>query len=166
MVPNQFGPPGKMVPRLFCLSKGQAVMIWKYGDQICGDHLSRGTLCPGGPNRLGTICPRGPELIRDHLSRGTNLLGTNYGGPNVRGPYAFGTKCVAASPQFRCPWLWVNDGGIQTYVLRTYMGFHHQASKVTISFEDQSVHPSLRFQRICNKSLSEPFDPSTMSEII
>ena len=95
----------------------------------------------------------GPELVRDRLSRGTNLLGTNYGGPNVRGPYAFGTKCVAASPQFRCPWLWVNDGGIQTYVLRTYMGFHHQASKVTISFEDQSVHPSLRFQRICNKSL-------------
>ena len=84
MVPDQFGPPGKMVPRLFCLSKGQAVMIWKYGDQICGDHLSRGTLCPGGPNRLGTICP----------------WGLNFLGPFVPGDREWGT----VSPGIK--WVW------------------------------------------------------------
>ena len=81
MVPNQFGPPGQMVPRIFCLSKGQAVMIWKYGDQICGDHLSRGTLCPGGPNRLGTeffgtICPWG-QGVGDRKSGDQMGLGPN-----------------------------------------------------------------------------------------
>ena len=48
-------------------------------DRIFGDHLSMGT-----------------ELVGDRLSRGTNHLGTNCGGPNVRGPYAFRTKCVTA----------------------------------------------------------------------
>ena len=38
----------------------------------------------------------GTELVGDRLSRGTNQLGNNCGGPNVRGPYAFGTKCVTA----------------------------------------------------------------------
>ena len=38
----------------------------------------------------------GTELVGDRLSRGINQLGTNCGGPNVRGPYAFGTKCVIA----------------------------------------------------------------------
>ena len=69
---------------------GQAVGIWKYwnhigwgpfvrGHQIFGNHLSMGT-----------------ELVRDRLSRGTNKLGTNCGGPNVQGPYVFETKCVTA----------------------------------------------------------------------
>ena len=41
----------------------------------------------------------GTELGGDCLSRGTNKLGTHCGGPNVRGPYAFGihsTKCGTA----------------------------------------------------------------------
>ena len=38
----------------------------------------------------------GTELVRDRLSRGTDQLGTNCGGPNVRGPYVIGTKCVTA----------------------------------------------------------------------
>ena len=38
----------------------------------------------------------GTELVGNRLSRGTNQLGTNSGGPNVRGPYGFGTKCVTA----------------------------------------------------------------------
>ena len=59
---------------------GQAVGIRKFRDQILGDHLSMRT-----------------ELVGDRLSRGTNQLGTNLGGPNVRGPYAFGTKCVTAN---------------------------------------------------------------------
>ena len=33
----------------------------------------------------------GTELVWDRLSRGTNQLGTNCGGP-----YVFGTKCVTA----------------------------------------------------------------------
>ena len=47
------------------------------GTKLVGDHLSIGT-----------------ELVGDRLSRGTNQLGTNCGGPNVRGPYWFGTKCL------------------------------------------------------------------------
>ena len=65
MVPNQFGPPGQMVPRIFCLSRapagGQAVMIWKYGD-----HLSRGT------EFLGTICPW-IKWVRNQMSHSQNL---------------------------------------------------------------------------------------------
>ena len=38
----------------------------------------------------------GTELVGDRLSRGTNQLGTNCGGSNVRGPHVFGTKCVTA----------------------------------------------------------------------
>ena len=40
-----------------------------------------GTICPWGLNWLGTICPEEP---------------INWG-PNVRGPYVFGTKCVTAN---------------------------------------------------------------------
>ena len=43
----------------------------------------------------------GTELVGDRLSRGTNKLGTNFGGLNVRGPYVFGTKCVTAGNR-RC----------------------------------------------------------------
>ena len=50
-----------------------------HGDRIFWDHLSMGT-----------------ELLGDRVSRGTNEFGTNCGGPNVRGPYLFGTKCVTA----------------------------------------------------------------------
>ena len=49
------------------------------GGRILGDHLSKGTGSGG-----------------DHLSSGTKCLGTGCGGPDVRGPYAFRTKCVAA----------------------------------------------------------------------
>ena len=49
-----------------------------------------------------TACPPGQtEYSKDHLSRETKLvgdyltIGTNFWGPHVRGPYAFGTKCVA-----------------------------------------------------------------------
>ena len=38
----------------------------------------------------------GTKLVGDCLSRGTNQLGTHCEEPNVRGPYAFGTKCVTA----------------------------------------------------------------------
>ena len=95
LVPNKYGPqtfgPPQMVPKKFCLFMGTGcdnLGIWGpnwlgtklvrdqigwgpfvHGDQIFGDHLSRGT-----------------ELVGDRLSRGTNQLGTNCGGPNVRGP--------------------------------------------------------------------------------
>ena len=71
---------------------GQAVMIWKYGDQICwglfvqrdqsglgpfvngdrifGDHLSVGT------NFDGDRLSRGTKLVGDHLSLGTKFFGT------------------------------------------------------------------------------------------
>ena len=42
----------------------------------------------------------GTELVGDRLSSGTNQLGTNCGGPNVRGLYGFGKKCVTAICHF------------------------------------------------------------------
>ena len=70
MVPIQFGPHGKMVPRISLSSRrtgcGDPEIRGPFvqGDQILGDHLSRGTkfsgtICPGGPNLMGTICPGG-----------------------------------------------------------------------------------------------------------
>ena len=37
------------------------------------------------------------ELVGNRLPRGTNQLGFNCWGPNVHGPYMFGTKCVTAN---------------------------------------------------------------------
>ena len=44
--PNQFGPPGQMVPRIFPLSRGTG----------CWDPEIR------RPNWMGTICPREPKF--------------------------------------------------------------------------------------------------------
>ena len=101
--PPKFGPHGQMVPtNLVLLDKwsleysigpgGQAVGIWKYGDQIgwgpfvqgdqiLGDHLSMGTKFDGdrlsrGPNWLGTICPWEPNFL----------------GPFVHGDRKWGTE--------------------------------------------------------------------------
>ena len=73
-----------------------------------------GTVCPGGPIVLGTICPWGPNVWGpivqgdqlswgpfvhgDQMSRDCLFLGTNCGGPNVRGLNVFGTKWEAAQP--------------------------------------------------------------------
>ena len=54
------------------------------GTKLVGDHLSMGT------KFLVTICPWGLLIQRDQL------IGDPLWGPNVRGPYAFGTKCVTA----------------------------------------------------------------------
>ena len=99
MIPNQFGPPDQMVPRIFCLSRGKSC-----GDtEIIGPNWS-GSSCPGGPHFwgpfvqgdqiFGTICPGGQKLIvqgdqffSDHLS-----MGTESGGPEVWGSIGFGTK--------------------------------------------------------------------------
>ena len=51
-----------------------------HGDQIFWHHLSIGI-----------------ELVEDHFSRGINQLRTNFGGPNIRGSYAFRTICVTAN---------------------------------------------------------------------
>ena len=98
-------------------------MSKNFGDQLSmgtnflGDHLFMGTkclgtICPGGPIVLGTICPWGPNVWGpivqgdqlswgpfvhgDQMSRDCLFLGTNCGGPNVRGPNGFGTKWEAA----------------------------------------------------------------------
>ena len=44
-----------------------------------------------GTEFLGTVCPGGLFV------QGDQSIGTNCGGPNVREPYAFGTKYVKAS---------------------------------------------------------------------
>ena len=95
MVPNQCGPPEQMVPRIFCLSRGQDVGIQKSGDQIgwgpfvqedqlFGDHMSMGTEFDG--DRL----PTGDQFYGDGLSRGINFMGTVC--PNVSQPNVLATK--------------------------------------------------------------------------
>ena len=92
MVPNQFSPHKQMVPRIFRLSRGQAVGIWKYGDQIgwgpfvqedqiLGDHLSLGTELDGDHlsrriNFMGIVCPVGQE-VGDQKSGDQMGLGQN-----------------------------------------------------------------------------------------
>ena len=83
------GPSGQTVPNQFC-PHGQMVLnkLWWFGNmgtKLVWDHLSMGTksfgtICPWGQNWLRTVCPERP---------------INWG-PNVRGPYVFGTKCVTA----------------------------------------------------------------------
>ena len=65
---------------------GQAVMIWKYGTKLVGDHLSMGTkflgtICPWGQNWLGTVCPEGPinlgPIVGDQMSGDRMCSGPN-----------------------------------------------------------------------------------------
>ena len=63
---------------------------------IClGGQSWLGTICPGGQNWLGTVYPEGPinwgPIVGDQMSGDHMCLG-----PNVRGPYVFGNKCVTA----------------------------------------------------------------------
>ena len=58
--------------------------IRKYGDQILGDHLSRGTKIDG--DHLS----RGGQFYGDRLSRGTGS-----GGLEVRGSNGFGIKYIS-----------------------------------------------------------------------
>ena len=61
-----------------------------------------GTVCPWGPFFGGQFVQRdqivwGPFVQRDQLIGDPLSRGTGRGGPEVRGPNAFGTKCVAAN---------------------------------------------------------------------
>ena len=96
MVPIKFGPHGQMVPWSPSTNGPQPIWYPYFRISIAcppgqteysRDHLARGI------EFLGTICPwvLGTELVGDCLSRGTNR-----GGPNIQGPYAFGTKYVTA----------------------------------------------------------------------
>ena len=93
--PQKFGPPGQM--EYSVCPGGQAVGIQKYrvqigwgpfvqGDQIFGDHLSRGTKFDGdrlsrGINFMGIVCLGGQE-VGDQKSR--DQIGS---GPNASQPY-------------------------------------------------------------------------------
>ena len=81
---------------------GQAVMIWKYGDQIGCHHMSRGTKFDGdrlsrGTKLVGDHLSMGTKFFGDHLSMGTKFWGTicpwgpNFGGPFVHGDRKWGT---------------------------------------------------------------------------
>ena len=122
MVPNQFGSPGQMVPRIFCLSKGQAVIIWKYGDQI-----------GWGP------FVQGDQIFGDHLSRGTGS-----GGPEVWGSNGFGTKCVAASilPSFSITMI-TYQSSCYLYSYLTYSNTCSMQSSPSRALLDPSMHPSI-----------------------
>ena len=63
----------------------------QFGPQISGSPW------PVPPGQSEYPFVHGDRILGDHLSMGTNQLGINCGGPNVRGTYAFGTKCVTAS---------------------------------------------------------------------
>ena len=126
-VPNQFGLHGQMVPKnsvpihkwsstnLVPLDRwsleysvsprGQAVGIWKFGDQIGWGPNRLGPICPGWPIFLGSFVHedqiwwgsfvQGDQFYWDHLSRGTGS-----GGPEVRVSNGFGTKCVTANMKY------------------------------------------------------------------
>jgi hypothetical protein len=114
MVPQNLVPMDKWSPaNLVPLDKwsleyspcpgGQAVGIQKYGDQIgwgtiCpgepfvqgdqifGDHLSRGTkflgtICPWGPNLMGIVCPGG-SILWGSFVQGDRKWGT--GSPEIK----------------------------------------------------------------------------------
>ena len=94
--PSNLVPLDKWSPKIWSPWTNGPQPIWSPYSQIITacppgqteyfrDHLSRGTKLVGDHLSMGT------ELVGDHLSRGTNCRG-----PNVRGPYAFGTKCVTA----------------------------------------------------------------------
>ena len=75
MVPNQFGPHVKMVPRIFLSSRGTGC-----GDPEISGSNWLGTICPGGPfvqedQILGDHLSMGTEFDGDHLSREINLMG-------------------------------------------------------------------------------------------
>ena len=70
------------------------VPLDKWSRKICSPYFQILTACPPGQTDYSRYhLSRGTELVGDRLSRGTNC-----GGPNVRGPYVFGTKCVTADP--------------------------------------------------------------------
>ena len=81
--PTNLVPLDKWSVENYVCPGGQAVMIWRYGDQIgwgpfvqgdqiFGDHLSRGTNFDGDRLSMGT------KLIGDYLFMGTEFLGTIY----------------------------------------------------------------------------------------
>ena len=92
---------------------------------------------------IPTACPPGQmEWSRDHLSMvtasvgdclsigtnqwGTNQLETKCGGPNVRGLYGFGTKCVTANKAFiRC---------FHQFVSRIYSAYFSQFEQLKKNF--------------------------------
>ena len=107
MGPNQFGPPGQMVPKIFYLPRGEG-----FCDLGIGGPDWLGAICPWGPNFWGPFVQGdqiwwepfvqgdqigwGPfvhedQIFGDHLSMGTGI-----GGPEVRGSSGVGTKWVAA----------------------------------------------------------------------
>ena len=108
LVPNPFdsrtsGPPLpvplipiKLIP-LDKWSQSNSVPLDKWSPKIWSPYFRIPTACPPGPTEYSRDhLSRGTKLVGDRLSRGTNQLGTNCGGPNVWGPYAFGTKCATA----------------------------------------------------------------------
>ena len=97
----------KLTTRCQKIVKSVSNHFWKLLINF-GDQLSMGTNCPWGPIVLGTICPGGPNVWGpivqgdqlswgpfvhgDQMSWDCLFLGTNCGGPNVRGLNGFGTK--------------------------------------------------------------------------
>ena len=88
MVPNQFGPHGQMVPRIFLSSRGTGC-----GDPEIRGPNWLGTTCPVGPNSWGPFV-QGDQILGDHLSRGTKFVGDclTRGTIWVGGHLSMGTK--------------------------------------------------------------------------
>ena len=68
------------------------------GDQIVGDHMSRGTkfdgdVCPGGPNWLETICSWGPNFLGPFVHGERIGWGQFVQRDQLIGDQLWGTKC-------------------------------------------------------------------------
>ena len=107
LVPNTYGPrtfgPPQLVPNwlvpLDKRSPTNSVPMDKWSPKIWSPWTNGPQPIWSPYFRIPTACPpgqTGPFVLGDSLSRGTNQLGTNCGGPNVRGPYVFRTKYVTA----------------------------------------------------------------------
>ena len=73
----------------------------------------------------------GTELVGDRLSRGTNQLGTNCGGPNVREPYVFGTKCVTAAISINIKQIQI-DGKMDTVHLQKQLQMYIRTKGLSV----------------------------------
>ena len=88
MVPKNLVPLDKWSPSNLVLVLPDSLSPWT--NKIFRDHLSRGTKLVGDHLSMWT------KIIGTICPWGLNWLGTHCLGPNVQWPYAFGTKCVTA----------------------------------------------------------------------
>ena len=130
-------PRGPIVWGLFVKGDQLSWGPFVHGDQMFGDQLSRGTNCLG-----------------DQMSRDCLFLGTNWGGPNVRGLNVFGTKCsgpnVCKMLNDDTRLMWLDNLEITSFLYRSVLSYasllDSQRDKIS---EFLLIFQSIRIQQCC-----------------